>query len=187
MTGSAVSQDVRYNFDSTANFSKFKTYTWVTMISEAPIDKLTDEQIKASLDAGLARKGLKKVDTYNADLFIGYQTTEHISEKFSSFSPGWTVGPGWAAGGLSSGGTAGGKSSEVYKGELAVDMIRSCEPALDLERRSQQEPVGCGSCGSGSILWEQGSRSGVGGIRAPAFTYSRGHIRGWVGLCCVGR
>ena len=118
----ALGQDVRYNFDSTANFSKFKTYKWVTMMSEAPIDKLTDEQITAALDAGLARKGLTKVDSDNADLFIGYQTTEHISEKFSSFSPGWTVGPGWAGGGLSSGGTAGGKSSEIYKGELAVDM-----------------------------------------------------------------
>ena len=122
VVGRAFGQDVRYNFDSTADFSKFKTYKWITMMSEAPIDKLTDDQIKASLDAGLARKGLKKVDTDNADLFIGYQTTEHISEKFSSFSPGWTVGPGWAGGGLSSGGTAGGKSSEIYKGELAVDM-----------------------------------------------------------------
>jgi hypothetical protein len=130
MAGSAVSQDVRYNFDSTADFSKFKTYKWITLKSEAPIDKLTDDQIKASLDAGLARKGLKKVDTDNADLFIGYQTTEHISEKFASFSPGWTVGPGWAAGGLSSGGTAGGKSSEIYKGELAVDMYNPANQHL---------------------------------------------------------
>jgi hypothetical protein len=29
-----------------------------------------------------------------ADLFIGYQTTEHIDEKFASFGPGWSVGPG---------------------------------------------------------------------------------------------
>jgi hypothetical protein len=122
IVSSAVSQDVRYNFDSTTNFSKFKTYKWVTMMSEAPIDKLTDEQIKATLDSALARKGLTKVDSDNANLFIGYQTTEHISEKFASFSPGWTVGPGWAAGGLSSGVTAGGKSSDIYKGELAVDM-----------------------------------------------------------------
>jgi hypothetical protein len=122
VVSSAFGQYVRYNVDSTADFSKFKTYKWVTMMSEAPIDKLTDEQIKATLDSALARKGLTKVDSDNADLFIGYQTTEHISEKFSSFNPGWTVGPGWAGGGLSSGGTVGGKSSEIYKGELAVDM-----------------------------------------------------------------
>jgi hypothetical protein len=119
----ALAQDVRYNFDSTANFSKFKTYKWVTMMSEAPIDKLTDEQITAALDAGLARKGLTKVDSDNADLFIGYQTTEHISEKFANFATGWGPGPDWVAAGWALGaGTASGKSSDIYKGELAVDM-----------------------------------------------------------------
>jgi hypothetical protein len=110
---SAVSQDIRYNFDSTADFSKFKTYKWVTMMSAAPIDKLTDEQIKAALDAGLARKGLTKVDTDPADLFIGYQTTEHDREQFGG-SDYPIVGTGWN-----------GRSDSirtVYKGELAVNM-----------------------------------------------------------------
>ena len=50
LTADAVlCQDVRYNFDNTANFSKFKTYKWITLKSEAPIDKLTDEEIKAAL------------------------------------------------------------------------------------------------------------------------------------------
>jgi hypothetical protein len=35
---------------------------WITLKSEAPIEKLAVEQIKAALDAGLARKGLTKVD-----------------------------------------------------------------------------------------------------------------------------
>jgi len=61
LTADAVlCQDVRYNFDNTADFSKFKTYKWITLKSEAPIDKLTDEEIKAALDAGLVRKGLNK-------------------------------------------------------------------------------------------------------------------------------
>lgn len=111
---SAVSQDVSYNFDSTANFLKFKTYKWITLKSEAPIDKLTDEQIKASLNAALGRKGLTKVDTENADLLIGYQTTEQIQEQFGGSDSPWSVGPGWN-----------GRSDSirtVYKGELAVDM-----------------------------------------------------------------
>jgi hypothetical protein len=95
MTGSAVGQETRYNFDSTADFSKFKTYKWITLNSEAPIDKLTDEQIKAALDAGLAQKGLTKLDTDHADLFIGYQTTEHIKEQFGGRDSPWSVGPGW--------------------------------------------------------------------------------------------
>jgi len=115
----ANSQDVRYNFDSTADFSKFKTYKWITLNSEAPIDKLTDEQINAALDAGLARKGLTKVDTDRTDLFIGYQTTEHINQQFGGRDFPWSVGSGWN-----------GRSDSirpVYKGELAVDMY---DPAI---------------------------------------------------------
>ena len=96
MVSGALSQDVRYKFDNTADFSKAKTYKWITLKSEAPIDELTDEQIKASLDAALARKGFKKVEgDSTADLFIAYQTTEHIDEQFAGFAPGWSAGPGW--------------------------------------------------------------------------------------------
>ena len=35
---SGLSQDIHYNFDDTADFSKFKTYKWVTLKSEAPIE-----------------------------------------------------------------------------------------------------------------------------------------------------
>ena len=84
MVSGALSQDVRYEFDKTADFSKFKTYKWITLKSKAaPIDELTDQQITASLDAALARKGFKKVDSNStADLSIGYQTRELIDEQF---------------------------------------------------------------------------------------------------------
>ena len=122
LSGSALSQEVHYNFDSSADFSKFKTYKWITLKSEAPIDKLTDEQIKATLDAGLARKGLTKVDTDRTDLFIGYQTTEHINQQFGGRDFPWSVGSGWN-----------GRSDSirtVYKGELAVDMYDSANQHL---------------------------------------------------------
>ena len=40
--GPAVGQDGRYNFDKAADFSKFKTYVWVTIKNAAPVDDLTD-------------------------------------------------------------------------------------------------------------------------------------------------
>ena len=84
MVSGALSQDVHYEFDKTADFSKFKTYKWIALKSVAPIDKLTDQQITASLDAALARKGFKKVDSNStADLLIGYQTAELIDEQFA--------------------------------------------------------------------------------------------------------
>ena len=113
---SALSQDIRYNFDATADFSKFKTYKWVTLESEAPIEKLTDEQIKAALDAAFAQKGLTKVGgDSTADLLIGYQTTGQYQEQFAGTPGGWTTGPGWHAAG-------GGKAWTIYQGELAVAM-----------------------------------------------------------------
>src|SRR5215469_6059294 len=75
------------------DFSKFKTYKWIALKMEAPIGNVTDEQIKAASDSAFARKGLRKVDDDgSADLFIGYQITEHIDEEFAGFRPGWTTG-----------------------------------------------------------------------------------------------
>jgi hypothetical protein len=122
---SASSQEVHYNFASTTDFSKFKTYKWIALQSVAPIDKLTDDQIKAALDAALAQKGLRKVAGDSAaDLLIGYQSSERIDEKFAGYGPDWGPGKGWNPSGwyVPSGGTATGSTSTVYKGELAVDM-----------------------------------------------------------------
>jgi hypothetical protein len=66
-TSRLLGQDVRYNFDKEADFSKFKTYKWVVFKNAKPVDDLTDKQIKATLDEALAQKGLTKVDSDNAD------------------------------------------------------------------------------------------------------------------------
>jgi hypothetical protein len=77
MASSVLSQGIEFNFDKTADFSKFKTYKWITLKSEEPIDKLTDEQIKATLDAAFSQKGLQKVEgDGSADLLIGYESNE---------------------------------------------------------------------------------------------------------------
>ena len=39
--GAALGQDVRYNFDKNADFSKFKTYKWVTIKDAAKVNDLT--------------------------------------------------------------------------------------------------------------------------------------------------
>ena len=69
-----AAQDVRYNFDQSADFSKYKTYKWVSIKNAAQVDDLTAKQITQTIDAELAKKGLTKTDAENADLYIGYQT-----------------------------------------------------------------------------------------------------------------
>jgi len=105
LTGSsALSQSIDCELAENTDFSKFKTYKWVTFKNDAPIDKLTEEQVRAAVDAAATTKGLKRVDVDTADLFIGYQSKELVTEKFPVI-PTWDESP-----------------PTIYQGELAIDM-----------------------------------------------------------------
>lgn len=128
----ALSQDVRYNFDKSTNFSKFKTYKWVLIPGATQLDDLADKQIRSALDAELARKGLTKVEGDNADLFIGYQAAIDQEKQFTSFSSGWGYGPGWYGGGWYGypAGVITGQTSTIYIGQLAIDMYDAANHSL---------------------------------------------------------
>lgn len=122
--GAAVAQDVRYNFDKEADFSKFKTYKWVAMKEAPKVDDLLDKQIKDAIDAELAKKGLSKTDSDPADLYVGYQAGVGTEKQFTSYDSGWGYGPGWYRGGWygGGGGITTGQTSTIYVGQLALDM-----------------------------------------------------------------
>lgn len=130
---SAEAQDVRYNFDSKANFASFKTYKWVELKGADHTNQLVEKQIKDALDTELATKGLQKTDSDSADLYIGYQTAIGSEKQFTSYNTGWGYGPGWGrgwyGGGMSSGMTTG-STSTIYKGTLVVDMYESAKKDL---------------------------------------------------------
>ena len=105
VASSALGQDVDYQFDDKADFSKFKTYKWLTFKNVAPIDNLTGEQIKAAVDDALAQKGLTKIDVDTADLLIDYQSSELINEEF----PKPPISPDESP-------------RTIYHGDLAIDM-----------------------------------------------------------------
>jgi hypothetical protein len=131
---SAFPQDVRYNFDKNASFSNFKTYKWVELKDATKLNSLLDNQIKAALDAELAKKGLTKVEGENADLFIGYQAAIAQEKQFTSYSTDWGYGPGWGRGGWYGAGgmstTTTGQTSTINVGQLAVDMYDSAKHNL---------------------------------------------------------
>jgi Domain of unknown function (DUF4136) len=64
---SAVAQKIDVDYDHTADFSKFKTYGWIS--SERPASGLWNQRIVDGIDAQLQAKGLKKVDS-NADPLV---------------------------------------------------------------------------------------------------------------------
>lgn len=131
--GSAVAQDVRYNFDKKTDFSKFKTYKWVEIKDAQKLNSLVDQQIRQSVETQLATKGLTKVDTDNADLLIGYQGAVAQEKEFSSYNSSWGYGPGWYGGGWYGGPSSSwssGQTSTIYIGQIAVDMYDSANKDL---------------------------------------------------------
>jgi uncharacterized protein DUF4136 len=126
-TGNALAQDVRYNFDSSANFATFKTYKWVVIKGATQLADLADRQVKAAVDAELAKKGLTKTDADSADLYIGYQAAVGQEKEYTSFDTGWGYGPGYGRAGWYGGGGGGmttGSTSTIYVGQLALDMYQ---------------------------------------------------------------
>ena len=124
---SARAQDVRYNFDMSANFSAFKTYKWVVMKDAAKVSDLVDKQIRDVVDAELAKKGLSKTDSDSADLYLGYQAGVQKEKEYTQFNTGWGYGPGWYGGGWygAGGGMTTGSTSTIYIGQLALDLYGS--------------------------------------------------------------
>jgi Domain of unknown function (DUF4136) len=129
---SAGAQDVRYNFDSQADFSAFKTYTWAEIKGADRPNTLVEKQIKAAVDSELSKKGLEKTDSESADLYVAYQTAIGSEKQFTSYNTGWGYGPGWGAGwyGGGMGGMTTGSTSTIYVGALVVDMYESAKKDL---------------------------------------------------------
>ncbi|PYL27467.1 MAG: hypothetical protein DMF45_12145 [Verrucomicrobia bacterium] len=73
IAGTLTAQDVSYNFMPRTDFAKYRTYKWVNIGGAHP-DQIMDAEIKQSVDAQLASRGLTKTDSDKADLYIGYQT-----------------------------------------------------------------------------------------------------------------
>jgi hypothetical protein len=116
----AIAQDVKYNFDQSADFSKYHTYKWVEIKGGVHPNQLVDQQIKAAIDSQLVAKGLSKVEADPADLYVGYQIAVDQEKQFNAFgSPGW----GWRMGG----GMGSITTSTINIGTLVIDMY---DPAM---------------------------------------------------------
>jgi hypothetical protein len=121
-----AAQDVRYNFASGQDFSRYKTYKWVQIEKADRMNQLAEQQLQASVDAELTKKGLQRVDGDTADLFIAYQAAVGQEKQYTSFSSDYGYGPGWGYRGWYGGGMGGGmttgETSTIYVGQLSLDM-----------------------------------------------------------------
>lgn len=111
---STLAQDVRYNFATGTDFSKFKTYKWVSISGAEQVDQILDQQIKQSIDSQLATKGFSKVDADTADLYVAYQVSVRQEQQWNTYD----TGMGWRMGGGMSTAT----SSTIHVGTLGFDV-----------------------------------------------------------------
>ena len=116
--------DVRYNYDKSADFTKYKTYKWVE-IKTSDKDELVDNQIRAAIEAELATKGLTKTDSDTADVYIGYQIAISTEKQVNTFSSDYGYGGGWGYYGRGCGGmgttSSTSTTSTLYIGALQLD------------------------------------------------------------------
>lgn len=111
--GATLAQDIKYNFMPGTDFSKYKTYQWISESNPHP-NQIIDQQIKEAVDQQLAAKGLTKVDGEKADLNVGYQVSIDQERQWNAYGGGM----GWRFGG----GMATATSSTIQVGTLVLDV-----------------------------------------------------------------
>jgi uncharacterized protein DUF4136 len=118
----AMAQDVTYDFDKTANFAAFKTYT--TKEGTPVGQKLIDDRIVAAIDDAMKAKGFTKSDA-NPDVVVVYHVAFDKQKDISTFSSGYGggYGPyGYGWGGGWGGGTTSTQVRDILVGTLVIDM-----------------------------------------------------------------
>jgi hypothetical protein len=116
MSTTALAQNITYDFDKDADFSRLKTYTWVRGTNLN--DELNHKRIVSAVDAQLASKGLSKVTAgSNPDVLVAYHATFNRDLQINGFSSGWG---GYRFGPNRSGSA---RVEQILIGTLAVDLV----------------------------------------------------------------
>ncbi|MBV9501305.1 MAG: DUF4136 domain-containing protein [Acidobacteriaceae bacterium] len=109
--GSALAQDVHYNFMPGTDFSKYHTYKWVSVKENVHPNQIVEQEIMQAADNQLATKGLAKANGDKADLYVAYQCAIDQERQWNA----WGTGRGFG------GGMGSATSSTIQNGTLAID------------------------------------------------------------------
>ena len=118
----AMAQKVTYDFNKSANFAAYKTYTQKegTKVGQP----LIDDRIVAAIDTELAAKGFTKTES-NPDVFVVYHVAFDKQKDISTYSSGYGGGYGgygWRYGGGWAGGTSTTQVRDILVGTLVIDL-----------------------------------------------------------------
>lgn len=119
-----MAQKVYVDYDTTADFSSFKTFAWVdtdtTSLKEDYPE--VDGLIKNNIMYYLVKAGLKE-DPENPDLKVTYHTSSRTQTQTMYAAFGYDYGAGWTWGGYWGPAVASGTmSTDFKKGMLVIDI-----------------------------------------------------------------
>jgi hypothetical protein len=117
--GKSSAQQVKTDYDRSANFGQYKTYSWAQVKTK---DALDVDRIKTAVNAALAAKGWTQVDSGGDVSIVAIEITQN-QQTLNTFYDGFGGGWGWrrfGGGGFGEATT----TTETYKvGTLIVDLF----------------------------------------------------------------
>jgi hypothetical protein len=115
LTAASFGQQVKTDYDRSANFAQYKTYSWQDVKTKDP---LWVDRIKSDVDAALTAKGWKQVPSGGNISLVATEVTttqQSLNTYYNSFGGGRRFGGGFAESTT---------TPEVYKvGTLVLDMM----------------------------------------------------------------
>ena len=120
LAGIASAQQVKTDYDRSANFAQYKTYSWEHVKTQ---DALNVDRIKSAVNTALAAKGLTQVDSGGEISVVAVEMTQN-QQTLNTFYNGFGGGWGWRrfGGGMGEATT----TTETYKvGTLVVDLFET--------------------------------------------------------------
>ena len=117
--GKSSAQQVKTDYDRSADFGQYKTYSWEHVKTKEPLDV---DRIKNAVNAALAAKGWTQVDSGGDVSIVAIEMTRN-QQTLNTFYNGFGGGWGWrrfGGGGFGEATT----TTETYKvGTLVVDLF----------------------------------------------------------------
>jgi len=116
----SFAQQVKTDYDRSANFSQYKTYSWEKVQTQ---DQLWVDRIKEAVNTALAAKGLTLVESGGGMAIVAIEMTKN-QQTLNTFYDGFGGGWGWRRGGGFGGFGDATTTVDNYKvGTLVVDLF----------------------------------------------------------------
>ncbi|MGA7293164.1 MAG: DUF4136 domain-containing protein [Terriglobales bacterium] len=141
--GFMAAQDIKTNYMPGTDFSKYKTYKWVSIQGAEQPDQIVQQQIKQAVDGQLAAKGMTKTDDDKADMYVGFQVSITQQRQWNAYGGGglrWGGGMGTATSSTIQIGTLGldfydpATKTLIWRGQATKTLNPSKDPQKNQER-----------------------------------------------------